>query len=90
MRNVIHLISKIRIKDSIALSLISGFLGTIVMDLSNLLLWRSKKTEILYGHLAGSMIMRSFRTNQTKNFVLGQVFHFFTGAALGIPLYTVL
>ncbi|WP_407311962.1 DUF6789 family protein [Desulfosporosinus sp. SB140] len=74
-----------KIKDSIVLGLIGGLAGTIVMDLSNFFLWRTNKTEGLYGHLAGSMIMRSFRTNQTKNFLLGQILHTFTGATLGIP-----
>lgn len=87
--NISRILSGLRsgqkIKDSIVLGLIGGLAGTIVMDLSNFFLWRTNKTEGLYGHLAGSMIMRSFRTNQTKNFLLGQIFHTFTGAILGIP-----
>lgn len=74
-----------KIKDSVILGTVGGLIATIAMDLSNLLLWRAKKTEGLYGHLAGSMIMRSFRTNQRKNFILGQLLHTFTGSILGIP-----
>ncbi len=76
----------LQIKDSIALSLFSGLIGTLVMDLSNTVLWRSKKTEALYGHIAGSIFMRPFRVNQRKNFWLGQITHFVTGAAVAIPL----
>ena len=87
--NISRILSGLRsgqkIKDSIVLGLIGGLAGTIVMDLSNFFLWRTNKTEGLYGHLSGSMIMRGFRTHQTKNFLLGQIFHTFTGAILGIP-----
>lgn len=74
-------------KDSIMISLLAGFIGTTLMDLSDALLWRTKKTEMLTGHLAGSMIMRGFRTNRAKNFVLGEILHMITGAALGIPVF---
>lgn len=81
---------KAKMKDSIMISLIAGLIGTTAMDLSNVFLWRTRKTEILYGHLSGSMIMRGFRTNQTKNFVLGQLLHMASGAALGIPVFQML
>lgn len=74
-------------KDSIMISLLGGLIGTTVMDISNVFLWRTKKTEMLNGHLAGSMIMRAFRTNQTKNFALGEILHMATGATLGIPIF---
>lgn len=90
MYKIFKTLTKINIKDHMVLSLVSGLLGTLVMDLSNLLLWRTKKAEMLYGHLAGSMIMRGYRTNRTKNFVLGQIFHLITGSALGIPIYGVI
>jgi len=78
------------IKDSIAVSLFSGFLGTLVMDASNYLFWKNRKTEALYGHIAGSIYVRPFRTNQRKNFWLGQITHHMTGAALAIPLTLIL
>ncbi|SDI43629.1 DUF6789 family protein [Desulfosporosinus hippei] len=74
-----------KIKDSIARSLLSGFLGTIVMDMVNFTFWRLKRTEALHGHMAGSVFVNPFRTNQRKNFWLGQVTHQFTGAVLAIP-----
>ena len=76
----------LRIKDSVTVSLFSGFLGTLAMDASNLLFWRVKKTETLYGHIAGSIFVRPFRTNQRKNFWLGQITHLITGATLAYPL----
>lgn len=79
-----------KLKDSIIISLLGGLIGTILMDISNVLLWKTKKTEMLYGHLSGSMFMRAFRTNQTKNFLLGQILHMGAGSALGIPIFQLL
>jgi len=79
-----------KMKDSIMVSLFGGLMGTLVMELSNLILWRTKKTELLQGHMAGSMFMRAFRTNQTRNFVLGEILHMATGATLGIPVFQLL
>ncbi len=76
----------LKMKDSVTVSLFSGILGTLVMDASNLLLWRTKNTEALYGHIAGSVYVRPFRTNQRKNFWLGQIIHLVTGAILAYPL----
>lgn len=86
--NFLKTIQKLfKIKDSIAVSLFSGFLGTLVMDISNYLFWKNRKTEALYGHIAGSVFVRPLRTNQRKNFWLGQFTHIITGSALAIPLY---
>ncbi|CAA7602898.1 Hypothetical protein DEACI_3721 [Acididesulfobacillus acetoxydans] len=75
-----------KIKDSIALGLLAGLIGTLTMDTSNWILWRRRKTESLLGHLAGSMLVGKWRTNRRKNFLLGQIAHMFTGSALGVPL----
>lgn len=75
---------KNKIKDSMILGLFGGFIGTIAYDISNVLLWRKGKTENLSGHLAGSMMMLAIRTNQRKNFILGEIFHLITGSALGL------
>jgi hypothetical protein len=79
-----------RLKDSITIGLFGGLIGTLIVDLSNLLLWKKNKTEILYAHLGASMFMRPFRTNQKKNFILGQLFHMITGASLGVPIFYML
>jgi len=72
------------IKDSIALGVVGGFLGIVVMSLSNFIIYKAGKTEILYGHIAGSILMKPFRTKQRKNFILGMMFHILNGSSAGI------
>lgn len=88
MRKLIKSIG--HMQDSIVISVLGGLIGTIPMDISNYLLWRKGKTENLYGHVAGSMLMNKFRTNQTKNFLLGEFWHFVTGAGFGFPAFYLL
>lgn len=94
LNNLLNLFSKmqkvLKIKDSIMVSILSGFLGTLAMDTSNLILWKKGKTETLYGHIAGSVFVNPFRLNQRKNFWLGQIMHLITGAVLACPLNLVL
>lgn len=75
-----------KIKDSITASLFSGLLGTLAMDSLNTILWKKGKSEVLFGHMAGSMFMRPFRTNQRKNYLLGLISHLLTGTVVAIPL----
>lgn len=88
--NFVNLFSKmqrvLKMKDSIAVSIFSGLLGTLAMDVSNFIFWKKGKTEALYGHIAGSVYVNPFRTNQRKNFWLGQITHLITGATLAYPL----
>ena len=72
------------IKDSVALGAVGGLLGTVAMVLSNFLIYKAGKTEILYGHIAGSIFMRPFRTKKPKNFILGQIFHLANGSGAGL------
>jgi len=94
LNNVLNFLRTIqrvfKIKDSIARSLFSGFLGTLAMDTVNLIFWKLGKTEFLHGHMAGSVYVNAFRTNQRKNFWLGQLTHQLTGASLAIPLNFIL
>ena len=80
----------LKLNDSIVVSVFSGLLGTLVMDGSNLILWKLRKTETLYGHIAGSIFMRPYRVNQRKNFWLGQVTHLISGAIMAYPLNYIL
>ncbi|MDA8229479.1 MAG: hypothetical protein M0T74_17595 [Desulfitobacterium hafniense] len=75
-----------KIKDSLVLSTLGGVVAAIVMDISNYLFWRTRNTEALNGHLAGSVLMRPFRTNFRKNFIIGQLLHLITGGLMGIPI----
>jgi hypothetical protein len=77
------------IKDSVALGTVGGLLGAVAMVLSNFLIYKAGKTEILYGHIAGSIFMRPFRTKQPKNFILGQIFHLANGSASGLLMVQV-
>lgn len=62
--NLIDRAMNLKIKDSVVLAAFSGILGGVAMDLSNTLLWRINKFEVLYGHLGGSVFMKAFRTNR--------------------------
>lgn len=76
----------LKMKDSIVVGLLGGLLGTISMNISNLLIFKAGKTEKLYGHIAGELFVAPFRTNQRKNFILGQIAHIGIGSIWGIPL----
>jgi len=73
-------------KDTITLGVASGIIGNIAKDISNFLLWRSKKTELLYAHLTASTLVGPGKTNEPFNLLLGQIQDMTYGAALGIPL----
>lgn len=94
LNTLVNLFSKmqrvLKMKDSIAVSIFSGLLGTLAMDVSNLLFWKKGKTEALYGHISGSVYVSPFRTNQRKNFWLGQITHLITGSILAYPLTFIL
>lgn len=79
-----------KIKDSLVVGILSGLIGILCMDASNFVLWRSKKTEGLYGHLAGSMIMKPSKLKKGKNFLIGQIFHMSVGSSLGIVMTLIL
>ncbi|WP_088225829.1 hypothetical protein [Desulfosporosinus sp. FKB] len=80
----------LQLKDSIAIGLFGGLIGTLFIDVSNFILWKKNRTEMLYAHLGASMFMRPYRTNQKKNIIIGQFFHLITGATLGLPLFYIL
>ncbi|HHV64974.1 MAG TPA: hypothetical protein GXX46_07875 [Peptococcaceae bacterium] len=75
-----------KIKDSISLGLLSGLVGTLAMDLLNLVAWKRDKSDVLYGHLGASILMNDQRIRRRNNFLFGEVLHLITGALAGIPL----
>lgn len=79
-----------KINDSIVVGILSGLIGILCMDTSNFILWRAKKTEGLYGHLAGSMIMRPSKLKKGKNFLIGQIFHMSVGSSVGVIMTQIL
>ena len=86
-----HSVPKIgKMKDSITIGLLGGFIGAIFMDISNLLIFKAGKTETLYGYIAGGLFVAPFRTKQRKNFILGEITHLGIGSIWGIPLTYIL
>jgi len=94
MHSLIHIMDLLRkngsMKDPIAIGLLGGLIGTIFMDLSNLIIFKARKTETLYGYIAGELFVAPFRTKQTKNFILGEIAHLCIGSIWGIPLTYIL
>ncbi|AFM40356.1 hypothetical protein Desaci_1330 [Desulfosporosinus acidiphilus SJ4] len=79
-----------KLQDSISIGLLSGLIGTIFMDSSNLLIFKAGKSETLYGYIAGALFVPPYRTKQKKNFILGELAHFGIGSIWGIPLFYIL
>ncbi|QHA00893.1 hypothetical protein [Dehalobacter restrictus] len=75
-----------RSEDTIIIGLLGGLIGTIAMDVSNLLIFKAGKTETLYGHIAGGLFVAPYRTKRRENFILGQLAHLGIGSLWGIPL----
>lgn len=79
-----------KINDSMVVGILGGLIGVVCMDISSYILWRTKKTESLHGHLAGSMIMNPFKLNKRKNFLIGQIFHMSMASGIGVGMAEIL
>ena len=79
-----------KIKDSMLVGILGGLIGAVCMDISNPLLWRNKKSEVLYGHIAGSMIMKPSKLHKGKNFLIGQIFHMTVASSIGVGMVEIL
>lgn len=75
------------VRDPFIVSVLGGLAGTIVMDISNAVLWLLGGTDTTYGHISGTMAMVPFKTRKPKNWFIGQVLHLTTGAWLGLPIF---
>ncbi|AFQ43331.1 hypothetical protein [Desulfosporosinus meridiei] len=75
-----------KMKDSMVISMLGGLVGVISMDMINILLFITKKSENTLAHVGGSMFVHKIRVNQPKNELLGQIWHMLTGIGLGIPI----
>ncbi|MDI6631781.1 MAG: hypothetical protein QME13_05055 [Thermoanaerobacteraceae bacterium] len=73
-------------RDTIVLGLVGGLIGNAAKDLSNFLIYRAGKTELLYGHYAASMISAPEEVREKGHFVAGQVVDMVIGAILGVPI----
>lgn len=78
-------------KDSITTGLLGGLIGAVFMSGFNLLMYRNNKTEVkTFGQLAGQLLISPWRTNQRKNYILGELLHLSIGSLTGIPMFYVL
>lgn len=77
-------------KDSIPIGFIGGLIGTIAMNLSNLMFKKTGLSEKTYAQYAGSVMLSPFRLLLRKNYLFGQLLHLITGSILGIPLFAIL
>lgn len=85
MLKAFKFIQKVANKDYFMSGILGGIAGTLAMDAFNLVAWRWGKTESLYGHFGGSVLMQPLRTKRMKNFILGEMVHLIHGAGLGLP-----
>lgn len=76
--------------DGISIGLLGGLIGTIFMDISNLIIFKAGKTETLYGYIAGGLLVAPYRTKQRKNLFLGEITHFCIGSIWGVLLTFIL
>lgn len=78
-----------KMKDSMSTAMLAGLFGTIVMDIVNLLLFTTKRSENVLAHMGASMLVSKQRTRQGKNILLGQIWHMITGIALALPMMSI-
>lgn len=79
-----------KMKDSVTTGLVGGLMGAVAMELSSVMLFKTKKTEVTYGRIAGQFFVAPFRTKQKKNWLLGELLHLAVGATAGIPTLMIL
>ncbi|WP_407312386.1 hypothetical protein [Desulfosporosinus sp. SB140] len=84
----VHKIGKM--KDSIRIGLLGGLIGAITIDLSNLLLYKAKKTEATFGQIAAQFFVTPTSVRKRKRLFLGELLHLAVGSVLGIPLQYIL
>ena len=73
-------------RDTVVLGVLSGLAGNLAKNFSNYFLWRTGRTEMLYGHLAASMFTAPEDVHETGNLAVGYLFDLVMGAGLGIPM----
>lgn len=77
--------AKWKTQDTILTGILGGLIGTVCMDTTNALIYKARKTEGLYGHIAGQFFVSPWRTKQRKNFILGELLHLAVGGFFGLP-----
>ncbi len=79
-----------KMKDSIPIGFLGGLVGTLAMDLSNIIFKKTGLSEKTYAQYAGSVLLSPFRLIFRENYLLGQILHLITGSILGIPMFNIM
>lgn len=66
-------------KDSMIVGLISGVLGSVAIELLNVLLGKN----LFFGKVASSMVVNPLRSKKLKNILIGEIMHLTVGAGIG-------
>lgn len=77
-------------KDSMPIGFLGGLMGTLAMDLSNMIFKKTGLSEKTYAQYAGSVLLSPFRLIFKQNVLFGQILNLITGSILGIPLFNIL
>ncbi|AFM39278.1 hypothetical protein Desaci_0204 [Desulfosporosinus acidiphilus SJ4] len=64
-----------KLQDTITIGMVGGFLGTIVMEISNKLIYRAQKTEVTHPQITGQFFFSPKRVNRKENYILGEILH---------------
>ncbi|MGC7870568.1 hypothetical protein ACPUYX_03435 [Desulfosporosinus sp. SYSU MS00001] len=80
-----------KLQDSITIGLLGGFIGAVTTDISNAMLYKTKKTEATFGQIAASFFKTPTTNSKQKPAIyLGELLHLSVGTVLGIPLFYIL
>ncbi|EGW38981.1 hypothetical protein [Desulfosporosinus sp. OT] len=68
-----------KMQDSIVIGMLVGLIGTICMEISNTLIYKVKKTEVVYPQITGQFFFSPKRVNRKENYILGEILHIGVG-----------
>ena len=79
-----------KMQDTILIGMMGGLIGTICMELSNVLIYKAKKTEVTYPQITAQFLFSPKRVNRKENYILGEMLHLGVGTFFGLPLMLIL
>ena len=65
-----------KLQDTLVIGMIGGLIGTIVMEFSNTMIYKAKKTEVTYPQITGQFFFSPKRVNRKENYLLGEILPF--------------
>lgn len=57
------------------------------MEISNTLIYKAKKTEVVYPQITGQFFFSPKRVNRKENYILGEILHLGIGTFFGLPIF---